>query len=180
MADEPNDAVAEEEKGAGGGLIFRIAILAVVIIIPIVAAFITFKLVIEPSMSKDVPAPIENTQGPADPTLIVNHEFEQQLTDLTPSNPEYPAATLAYQVGFECQDPATQALIMQHQGRFQAIITDKHRHHTREEANERLLQKSIEQQILIEANALLERYNPNPEVPLKVLDVYHIAWLIHE
>ena len=180
MAEEPTDAAADEEKGSGGGLIFKIAIAAVVLIIPAVAVFITYQVAIKPVLAKNEPAPIASNPDAPDPTQIVNYEFEQAFTDLTPTNPEYPAATLAYQIGFECLNPATEQIILQHEARFAAVITDKHRHHTREEANEHLLQKSIEQQILMEANALLDRYNPTPDLPVKVLDVYHVTWFIRD
>lgn len=179
MADEQAAEGEGEAKKGGGDFIFRIAILALVLIVPIAAAVVTYKLVVERALADSNPRPIEETPE-QDLSMVVNYEFDQQFADLTPSNPEYPAATLAFQVGFECLNPETAALIELHKGRFAAIITDKHGHHTRDEANERLLQQSIEQQILIEANALLKRYSSNADIPLKVLDVYHIGWFVRE
>jgi hypothetical protein len=177
MADEEVKEGGGEKK-EGGGLIFRIAIIAVILIVPLVAAIVTWQLVLAPQLaaSDEDPMPEDDAQALAANAVTV--AFEQQYASLIPSDPQFPAATLIYSIGLECANPETAGLVELHRERFQSVVTEKHRHLNRDEAEDRLLIESIEKQILLEANDLLKRYQASPAPEIRIIDVFHSQWYV--
>lgn len=178
MADEQPPKPEQDGEKKGGG-IFKLAIVAVFIVVPLIVALATYRLVVQPALAEDEPD-ITAAAGDESYASVVNYEFEQGMASIIPENPEWPASQLIYQIGFECANPETVAIIEQHRNRFQSLIHDKHLYHHREEMNERVLRDSIQEQIKIEANALLRRYQDEPNPTVRILDVYHIQWMVHD
>ncbi len=163
-----------------GGLIFSIAIIAVVLTVAIAAGLLTYVLVIQPALSKDETDMVETAAPPVSSANTISMAFDQEMASLTPLNPEWPAATLMYQVGFQVSTPEAAAIIETHKNHFASIVSEKHLGHTRDEADSDVLRRSIQQQIIIEANDLLKDYSAEPNDADRVLKVYHVKWFVHE
>lgn len=178
--DAPEAAAAPAPAKKKGGMIFTIAITAVVLFVSAAAAILTYLLVIAPGLKEGGEDPIESTPAPVSTANAVTISFDQEMASLTPLNPDWPAATLMYQVGMQVSTPEAQAIIEAHKDHFTSIVTEKHLGHTREEADSDVLRRSIRQQIMIEANDLLKKYEAKPNDEDRVLDVYHVKWYVHE
>jgi len=183
MAEEQKADVAAKKEGSAGGLIFKIAIVAVILVVPVIAGLVTWKLVIAPQMKEKkqpVAAAASTENGSKIPVTAVTVAFDQQYASLIPSDPQYPAATLVYSVGLECANQQTADIVNAHHDRFLSVITEKHRHLNRDQAEDRLLSESIEKQIKIECNDLLQRYQEKPDPSIKILDVFHSQWYVSD
>lgn len=182
MSEEQKSGEVVKKESSGGGLIFKIAIVAVILIVPVIAGLVTWKLVIAPQMQKKV-APVAAATTDNDekiPSTAVTVAFDREIASLIPADPQYPAATLVYSVGLECSNQQTADIVNAHHERFLSIITEKHRHLNRDQAEDKLLIESIEKQIKIQCNDLLQRYQEKPDPSIKILEVFHSQWYVSD
>jgi hypothetical protein len=178
MSDEQKVDEGAEEKQSGG-MIFKIAIVAVLLVVPLVLALITWK-VLGPQLADGGDGGGDTAPPVLSMSNAVTVPFNDEIASLIPSDPEFPAAILMYSVGLECANQETANLVNSHLDRFLSIVTQKHRHLNRDQAEDNFLIDSIDKQILIEANDMLRRYQLEPSDEIRIIEVFHSKWAVRD
>ncbi len=174
MAEEQN--AEQEEVKKSSPLIKYGIILGLIVIVPMVLAFVVYSYFLKPALEPEEPeqsGPAVVDPFPATMTEII---FDEQQISVQTEDPEMVAPLLIVQVTLICRDPETAALVELRKSLFSAMILRMHRGRTRTELNDTLVENSILEQIKQQSNILLKRLNP--EADLMVLDALHLKYTI--
>jgi flagellar basal body-associated protein FliL len=177
MADE--EQVDVEQTQQSSAWIWKAIIIVVVVLVPAVAGFVTFKMVVEPMTVVETPVEPEEPEDKI-PLTAQTVSFEETFATVIMPDPNIPASLLLFRVSLECANPETAVLVTAHQARFSNMLTQLHSFRTREELNDPLVKESIQKQALQKANDILRRlqetFNPN----IRITGVFHDRFAIQD
>ncbi|MBI2431658.1 MAG: hypothetical protein HYV26_02175 [Candidatus Hydrogenedentes bacterium] len=171
--------MAEEKKAPEAGkssFVGTLVVIALMIVIPAVLAVAVYTFVLKPMLAE----PEETTEEASNllPETLVNVEFGAEQVTVVTDDPGQAAPILTYQVTFACKNEETAAVVEKNLAWFQAKLLELHSNRTRKELNDPFVKANILRQAKQEANALLHRLNPDPE--LEILEVMHLKFTVYD
>jgi len=177
MADEQHPEDGAQEAAPSRNIVFTIAIVAAIIIVPTALALLTLRFATQGLAGPGGVngAPVANDLIPASVQTV---QFDQQYTAVLRESEDYPASTFAFKVAFDVTSPQTAALIDRHRARFHATIVEVHSFRSRAELEDPLVKQSIQRNIRDKANELLRRLGASESD--RVLDVFHEQYVVQD
>jgi flagellar basal body-associated protein FliL len=168
MAEETNEDTGQDAKGFSP-IIKKLLIVAVTLVIPASLALVAFQFVVKPLLS-------ETTEEEIDPNLLIPMEVvavefldKQVALESGPSGDG--SYILMYSVTLMCDSQETSDIVNARKQYFDAKIDELHRAKSTADIADTMVVANIETQILIEANKILKRINP--EGANQILEVMH-------
>ncbi len=178
MAEE-NEARGEDAPQKKGSPVFTLAIVALILTVPIIAALVTWAFVLRPALNPpSVEAGAARQQDEQMPRTVTPVAFDDGLTNVLRENEDYPASILMYKVAMDASNAETAAMIEAHKPRVNAIISDMHKYHTRRDLEDPLVQRSIQKQIMDKTNEYLRKLGAGEGD--EVLAVYHENFMVRD
>ena len=170
----------KEEPKKSSGLIFKVAIVTVILCIPGILAVVVFKLVLQPQMARDVTPEIARRVDDVIPLEAVTIPFDQTFATALQESSDVPASILMYQVSLECSNKETAALVTKHKSRFASMINDVHQFRSRAELDDRQVKLNMEKEIKVKANEILRRAQSEPKSANQILAVFHDVYTVKD
>lgn len=176
MAEEKKPAPEGEGEESSRSPIFTIAIVAVILIVPTAAAFLTFRFAAQ-ALNPDGRT-TQQVDTDRIPDTVQTVQFDQQFAAVLRDSEEFPASTFAFKLAFDVATPQTAALIERHRARFNAMIIDQHSFRSRAELDDPLVKQSIQRNVRDKANELLRRLGASEQD--RVIDVFHEQYVVQD
>ena len=170
MAEETNDEAKSEKPKGFSPLIKMLLITTVLLVIPASLGLVTYKFVISPLISEKDDGP-EVDPGVRIPDNAVPFDFIDLQASLQTTASDDSELLLMYNVTLMCDSPETFELVQARKSYFDAKIDELHRGRTKADIGDKIVIENIEMQIMIEANKILKRINP--EGDNMILEVMH-------
>jgi len=171
--------MADEAANKEGGSKFlgTLIISGIMILLPATLALGLYVFVISPMLAEPETAPVEEVSDLL-PATVQTVDFPEERASVQTQDPNEAAPILIFQCSVACANLPTVEIITKHQAWFQAKFLELHSNRTRQELSDPHVKQAILRQAKQEANALLKRLSPLPE--LEVLEVMHLKYAVYD
>lgn len=170
----------EQPSAKGGGGIFKLAMMALIVLVAAGGGFATYQFVLAPMLAP--PATEEETEPreyvPLNPVAM---DFQDNYVNVIMEEPGIPASTLVFAVTFECNNQETYDFIDMYMARFTNLVNNLHESTRRSELDDlREFEKGVQRDAMRQANALLQRVQAEPKDDILVTGVFHRVLMVED